>query len=203
MYCLHTRKNMLAHFNIRGCIGRVRCRTRCKALSCPLSGLKSGDCTCLDASCAAVASNRSNRAWPNVAFAKRNSGKEPFGCFGESRLIKPGAHCVDMAHTQLHHRCTYEAKESASKRFSKCLAPCAWPRDVITGAPLTYDSLSALPACILPGGEADAVYLPGSHEAPLLDGGHQCGFVSRVAQFTNTSGVFSVAAQPISCPTAK
>jgi len=65
MYCLHTHKNMLAHFNIRGCIGRVRCRTHCKALSCSLSGLKSGDCTCLDASCAAVASNRSNRGWPN------------------------------------------------------------------------------------------------------------------------------------------
>lgn len=202
MYCLHTRKNMLAHFNIRGCIGRVRCRTHCKALSCSLSGLKSGDCTCLDASCAAVASNRSNRGWPNGDY-KRNGGKEPFGCFGKSGLIKPGSHCVDVVRTQLHHRCTYEAKAGASQRLSKCVAPCAWPRDAATGAPLSYDSLSALPACILPGGEADVVYLPGSNEALLLKGGHQSGFVSRLAQFTNTSGVFPVAAQPISCPTAK
>ena len=201
MYCLHTRKNMLAHFNIRGCIGRVRCRTRCKALACPLRGLKSGDCTCLDASCAALTSNRSNRAWVDGGASKRNGGKTPFGCFGSSGLLKPSEHCVDVARTQLHHRCTYDAKGGASQKMSGCRATCAWPRDATNGAPLSYDALSALPACILPGGEADAVYLPGSHEAPLLEGGRQCGYVSRGAQFTNTSeGVFAVAARQINCP---
>lgn len=51
------------------------------------------------------------------------------------------------------------------------------------------DALSALPACILPGGEADAVYIPGSHEAPFLEGGGQFGYMSRGAQFANSSGV--------------
>ena len=203
MYCLHTRKQMLAHFNIRGCIGRVRCRTRCKALSCNRGGIKSGDCNCLDASCAAVASNTSNRAWIDAAASKRNNGKDPYGCFGKSKLLRPGEHCVDVARTQLHHRCTHVAKSSASK-VSHCRAPCAWPRDAANDAPLSYDALSALPACILPGGEEDAVYLPGSHEAPLLEGGHQCGYISRLAQFTNSSGVFALAARPIrsGCPTA-
>ena len=51
------------------------------------------------------------------------------------------------------------------------------------------DALSALPACILPGGEADAVYIPGSYEAPFLEGGGQFGYMSRGAQFANSSGV--------------
>lgn len=51
------------------------------------------------------------------------------------------------------------------------------------------DALSALPACILSGGEADAVYIPGSHEAPFLEGGGQFGYMSRGAQFANSSGV--------------
>jgi len=51
------------------------------------------------------------------------------------------------------------------------------------------DALSALPACILPGGEANAVYIPGSHEAPFLEGGSQFGYMSRGAQFANSSGV--------------
>ena len=195
-YCAHTRKALLDYYGIRGCIGRVRCRTRCQALTCSRGGQKSGNCDCLDAPCAAMFGNASNRAWTNWPKWYKNSGKEPYGCFGKSRRLSASMHCIDVAQTQLHHRCTL-ATAASTKRRAECNAPCAWPRDEHTGTPLSYSELSELPACIL---RRDDPAVLNPLEAPLLEGGRQCGHVSRRSHFWNHSGVIPAVWAPVGCP---
>ena len=178
IYCLHTRPQLQKFFGVRGCIGRVRCRTRCASLVCGTSGQKSGDCACFNATCADVrlsASRKTDTAVPYIPYDGK-TGQARYTMFSTTNRQSPAGVCVDVGSTQLMHACP---RRPGSSPQSGCGDACAWPRDQ-DGTALTYAENADLPDCMFV-----------DRQAPFRDAATRgrC-YVTRQTMFRNGSGLW-------------
>ncbi len=145
-YCLHTRAQLRARFGMRGCIGRVRCRTRCVSLVCGLAGTKSGDCSCHNVTCATIEASTSTG--PHIPYIPTDAktGKLKYHTFSTVARRKVSGACIDVGITgsQLMHACL---KADPHEQRCGTVQPCAWPRDT-NNASLAFSDSAQLPDCM-------------------------------------------------------
>ena len=106
-YCTHNMRAIQGRSNLLGCIGRVRCRTRCPSLVCRIAGSNVGTCDCINVTCAELAEHHNGvRSIVPGMLMHNRSGSSYFSVFVRSTPHK-GLPCVDADSIgmQVFHDC--------------------------------------------------------------------------------------------------